>query len=806
MKRKFSSSLGLILVFALLAAPLSAQQTPTTTTATMPPVAAAPSQDTAPQNATPEDEVVRITSNLVQVDAVVLDKEGRQVTDLQAEDFEVLEDGKPQPITNFSYISTQLLRSPSPSASPSVASAVATKNVPPPPPALLRRAQVRRTIALVIDDLGLSFESTSQVRRSLKKFVDEQMQPGDMAAIIRTSAGVGALQQFTFDKQMLHAAIERVRWYPMGNGGPSPFLHIETDPATSSLRNDDGAGGRVAAVAGRLGDMDARQASERSEFREELFSVGTLGALNYIVRGLRELPGRKSVVLFSDGIRLFNRVQSGNREQVASDGTNLNNNNAGIKGEAPSGVIQNNRVVEALQRLTDLATRSSVVIYTIDARGLQSLALKAEDNVSALSTSGLQEQLAGRRGEFYETQEGLIYLARLTGGFAAQNSNDLNKAIARILDEQKGYYLIGYRPGEATFDPARGRSKFHDLTVRVKRPGLTVKTRLGFFGIPEESARPLRRTTEEQLAAALSSPFSSGNLNLRLTALFSNAPQTGSVVRSVLHIDARKLTFTPDAANPGWQKTTLDIIAFTYGDNGQVVQQVSHRDSVSVRNETLQSVMDNGIVYGLDVPVKKAGAYQLRIAVRDSASERIGSVNQLVEVPDLDKNRLALSGIYLSGRRLKKTVVASPKGTAAATSSPATASSSNVASFVPTDMEEEAEPDPQAVPAVRRFRHGMMLSYVYVIHNAYLERATGRPQLQTQMRLFRDGQMVYSGKVAPFNAEQQTDMKRIFAGGRLHLGTNLPAGEYILQVIVNDPLAPEGRRTATQWMTFEIVQ
>ncbi|HYO91819.1 MAG TPA: VWA domain-containing protein, partial [Pyrinomonadaceae bacterium] len=133
-----------------------------------------------------QDDVVRITTNLVQIDAVVTDKKGLQVTDLKAEDFEITEDGRPQQISNLSYVST-----PVPPAAPPEAPAVVDKNAPPVPPVPLKPEQVRRTMALVVDDLGLSFESVHYVRRALRKYVDEQMQPGDMVAIIRTGGGIG---------------------------------------------------------------------------------------------------------------------------------------------------------------------------------------------------------------------------------------------------------------------------------------------------------------------------------------------------------------------------------------------------------------------------------------------------------------------------------------------------------------------------------------------------------------------------------------------------------------------------------------
>jgi hypothetical protein len=126
------------------------------------------------------DNTIRVTVNLVQVDAEVTDSKGKPVTDLKAADFEILQDGKPQTITNLSYITI------SPGTSPPRPLTTNVKGVPLPPPARLKVGDVQRTIAFVVDDLGLSFEGTAYVRQALKKFVDRQIQPGDLVAIIRT--------------------------------------------------------------------------------------------------------------------------------------------------------------------------------------------------------------------------------------------------------------------------------------------------------------------------------------------------------------------------------------------------------------------------------------------------------------------------------------------------------------------------------------------------------------------------------------------------------------------------------------------
>ena len=123
-----------------------------------------------------------------------------------------------------------------------------------------------------------------------------------------------------------------------------------------------------------------------------------------------------------------------------------------------------------------------------------------------------------------------------------------------------------------------------------------------------------------------------------------------------------------------------------------------------------------------------------------------------------------------------------------------------------TTEEGISDTDPLAGPAVRKFKSGMLLQYGYVIYNAQLDKATGHPQLQTQMRLFRDGKQVFTGRVLPFNPGTQPDLKRLAAGGGLQLGTDMTPGEYVLQLIVTDPLAKDKYRTATQWIDFEIVK
>ncbi len=233
----------------------------------------------------------------------------------------------------------------------------------------LKPENVRRTIALVVDDLTLSFESTYYVRRALKKFVDEQMLTGDLVAIVRTGGGIGALQQFTSDKRQLYAAIEKVRWNSRGAGGIGAFAPIEA----TLLERSKSMGAEVSEE-----QLEAEKDSLRNtnQFREDLFATGTLGAINYIVRGMKDLPGRKSIMLLSDGFQLFSETTSGFKEST--------------------------RVLESLRQLVDLANRSSVIVYTMDPRGLAITGFTAQDNTSGISAEQLGERISERRDKLFD--------------------------------------------------------------------------------------------------------------------------------------------------------------------------------------------------------------------------------------------------------------------------------------------------------------------------------------------------------------------------------------------------------------------
>src|SRR5205085_1612108 len=139
----------------------------------------------------------------------------------------------------------------------------------------------------------------------------------------------------------------------------------------------------------------------------------------------------------------------------------------------------------------------------------------------------------------FSTQGGLNLLAQQTGGIFFHDNNDVSAGVKKIIADQDGYYLIGYQPEEGTFEHGRADAKFHRWTVRVTRPGLRVRTRNGFIGITDEDSKPSVKTRNEQISNALSSPFGSDDIPIRMTGVFGSDPLTGLTVNVVIHIDPR---------------------------------------------------------------------------------------------------------------------------------------------------------------------------------------------------------------------------------------------------------------------------
>jgi VWFA-related protein len=657
----------------------------------------------------PDEDIVKISTTLIQLDVTVTDKNGEIIKDLKLEEFEIFENGEEQEITNFSFVSS--------GSESMILTKNNIKNSSPNSP--IKPEQVRRTIALVVDDLTITYERFGYVKKSLRKFVDEQMRDGDFVAIARTGGSIGILQQFTTDRRQLYAAIEKLRWNPLGLGGPR-----FSSPSGGAIGGGDGIG---------LRDPN----KEADDFRESSIATNMIGGINYVISGMKNLPGRKTAIIFSEGFKFIKRDIVGPERDF--------------------------RVNAALEKVFDAAARMSVVISTVDVRGLE-----PETNEA-----------------FYDTQDGLIYLAEQTGGITIKNNNDFNLGVKKILDNQKAYYLIGYTPDAGTFDAAKQR--FNKFTVNVKRAGAVVHYRSGFFAVSNEKNASLdNQNPSERMKAALTSPFAASDIALNFNTLFSNDPEQGSVVRSLLHINAKDLKFTDEVG--GSKKASFDVLALSFNAEGLQVDKIVKNYVLTIPTKEYERLQSNGFVYHFTFPFKKPGAYQLRIAIRDKQSEKIGSASQFVEIPNLKEEGLTLSGVVLENLTLSQW-----QKEAQATQ--------NVIDL--EKLEHQTKSDPLTDTVVRRFKRGTVLRYGFEVYNAKLNTARN-PQLTTQINVLRDGKIILLGKPMPVDITEQKNWRKIASSGALVLGSEMSPGDYFLQIIVTDNLAKGKDKTTLQVIQFEI--
>ena len=682
----------------------------------------------APAAVSQPQPVFRVGVDAVRIDAVVTDKDGHIVTDLTAKDFELRQDGKVQNITLARFVPVQTS-----AEQPRPAPPVVKKGdpAPPPPPATkLSKEQVQRSIALVVDDLSLSAESFEYTRQGLHKFIDTQLQPTDLVALVRTSAPGGTMQPFTTDRRLLHAQVDGMRWTVMSRNGVESFEAVQ------------GSFLGIGLPAGVAPGVDPTDFSVVNDLRRHMSAAGTLGALNLIIRGASELPGRRAIVLLSEGFALMT-------------------NDRGAYMPEPRTRLGLDRAIEA-------ALRHGVVVYAVDVRGLQTGRMLASDNVVGNASPGSAE--GDRKRFILDTQEGLTYVAEQTGGIAALNTNDIGAGIARVVNDIRSYYILGYTPDENTFAKPGKTPRLHKLSLKVKRPGLIVRTRKTFLGISDPPTGPKIASVGQELRDAALSPFTASDISMRATTLPGYGPD-GAFVRTLLEIDAQALSFAK--GDDGRTTADVDVVGMAFDQDGTEVGHMTTAFTVALSADMDPEALreGEGLVYVLKVPIPKPGAYQIRFSARDRRSGAIGSAGQFAWIDDVAHGAFAMSGILLG-----------PETAAATSSKPAEGLDTSGL------LKQQAH---------RVFKPGTRLSYAYEIYNA-------EAPVQASATIWRGQERVFTSP-ADTLVPPPTTTDRFAAAGGLKLGPSLPPGDYVLQIATRTPEAKTKKKgVAVQSVDFEV--
>lgn len=264
-----------------------------------------------------DDFKIRVGVEEVRLDAVVVDMKKHAITDLAADDFEIRQDGQRQNIVSCQYIRYYRPRPEKRDSRPGDNQAL-----PPIPSPMLSRDSIRRTLVFLVNDLFMSFDDVANLRMSLRKFVETQMQPGDAVAIMRTSTGNAAMQTLSSDKRQLLATIDNTRF---GNGffRISPYLPLEE--------------------------------AQKVPFKIHMNAIG------YCIHAMQDLPGRKFLLLMTSRITLPSCPKV---TEVFS---------------SPFCTIETSKYLSQANRLADTAWRAGVVIHTLDIRGLTADPLPDDD-------------------------------------------------------------------------------------------------------------------------------------------------------------------------------------------------------------------------------------------------------------------------------------------------------------------------------------------------------------------------------------------------------------------------------------------
>jgi len=706
-----------------------------------------------PTTTLPDDQVVKINTNLIQIDVTVTDKDGKIVTGLKPEDFQLYENGELQKIANFSFVSKM-------ASSATVSNGNSTLPTNSPRSDQIKQGKTGRTIALVVDDLNLSFASVYYTRKALNKFVDEQMLPTDLVAVIRTGGGVGALQQFTSNKQLLKAAIANIRWNPFSDINALTSVSQSDTEITErfTTESDQVASGNPKQYTllhphsnvDEIQEADKKAAKNAAAQEQGIYAQTSLGTVKYIISGMSKLPGRKAMMFFSDGIF--------------------------IGGESTKS--RASTVFDYLQEVADAANRSSVVIYTFDTRGMQSMSIAASDNTYEIIDGHREQKVKERTKDFKDAQDGLVYFASQTGGKALLNSNDLNGGIERALEEQAGYYLLAYIPDADSFDASK--RKFNKFEVKVDRPGLKVSYRSGFFNTDARNDVTPQLSAERKIADALMSPFAQNDIALNVNALYANDPIDGSYVRSFLHIDARSLKFS-DIAD-GWKTATFDVAAVAFGNNGIPVDHVETTYTIKAKGPTFDAIQSNGFVYVLMLPVKKPGIYQYRVALRDSATDKIGTASQIVGIPDLTKQKLTISSLAVENVSMNTWQLITQGKVGNSTGQ--------------TQLKSTLLYD----TVLRQFRPGTVLRYGFEVYDAKLD-GTKNVRLEIQANILQSDKVVVQGNVNKFDTTDPASAVTPRVSGAMTLRDDIKPGEYALEINVTDTIS---KQTTKQLFPFSI--
>jgi VWFA-related protein len=599
-----------------------------------------------------ERPVFGVQASAVMVDVVVRDKKGRVVRDLSTSDFEVYEDGVRQAIQSFRVVDNgppaeeraEATATPPPGASgaaPLAPAAAAPAAAAPTAPAHPVDAPPA-VVAFVFD--RLSPNARDLARKAALSFTDRNYVAGDLVAVYTIDLALHALQPFTGDLERIRAAVERA-----GSQANTPFAS-ERQEARDREDNAQRAGDALAALSGSgsggtsggnsamAGVYAVQQLNEQMQaniirafdaMERDQQGHATTNGLLAVVNGLRPIPGRKTVIFFSEGISIPSSVEVPFRSVIAS------------------------------------ANRANVSVYSIDSAGLRLESETHEEREELIRNAQArlrQEEAAGSGRPTREAlnrsmernedalrlnpESGLGQLADETGGFLLRDTNDIRSAFRRIGEDMRFHYLLSYSPTNAGFD-----GTFRTISVKVRRPDLRVQSRKGYFAVRPEYVLPVRGYEAAALVALDRSPAPQ-DFPMGAGALSFPEKDRPGLVPVLVSVPGGAIRW--EAQPPAGAHADFSIVVRIKDERGQEADRLSQDYRLSAPADKLEAARRGDVLFYREANLPP-GRYTAEAVTYDALAHAASVRTSRFEVPRAEEGHPRLSSLVLVSRAEKLT-------------------------------------------------------------------------------------------------------------------------------------------------------
>jgi VWFA-related protein len=581
-----------------------------------------------------------IGTSSVLLDVVVRDKHGNLVRDLTAADFDVFEDGVKQSVDSFRIISKEgepAAASNAAGPAKGAAEAPAASAQPSPATAAAAPAASASVIAFVFD--RMSVNARDMAHKAALTYASKGHVEGDVAGVFSIDIALHTIQPFTTDINLIRAAFDRALQQgntSFANSGDRSDTRDTVDSLTQAqdfIANTSGQGADPNAIgaASSQATFDQMQVSMSRTFESlELDAQGfsTTNALHAVVNGLKRIPGRKTLIFFSEGLVIPPNVQAQFQAVIAS----ANRANVSVYAMDAGGLRVNSQTDETKKELNQAVSRR----------------MSQYGNPAAAAADGDLLRVMERNETLLSLNPsaGLGQLATGTGGFLIENTNDASGAFRRVAEDMRFYYLLSYAPTNDSFD-----GSFRSISVKLHRPGMEVQARKGYFAVkPSETATPLM-TYEAPAVVQLDRQPRPDAFPLGVAAMSFPEPKRPGLVPVVVEVPGDAIAYAPGKDKAKMQDYSADFSVVVRIKNAQQqeVDRMSQHYLLNASAANLEAAKKGNVLFYREASLHP-GSYTVEAVGYDAVAKKASVRTASLEVREVAENRPRLSSVMLVKR------------------------------------------------------------------------------------------------------------------------------------------------------------